>query len=237
VKVDVLAVGAHPDDVELGIGGLLHKLSHHGYLVGILDLTQGELGTRGTVEEREAEAANAARILGAAWRENASLPDGQLANTPLYRHQVIPFIRLAKPRLLLAPMSEDRHPDHSAAHEIVRDANFYAGLTRINTSQEPYRVPLVYYYRVHGVSGTPLVVVDISAHFEAKLEAIRAYGSQFYNPAYSGEPTYISTAEFWEFIKIKAAYWGHSVGVACGEPLYGDGPVGVAFPPGLGEQP
>lgn len=235
MNVDVLAVGAHPDDVELAAGGVIHKLAQRGYAVAILDLTRGELATRGTVDARRQEAEEAARVLGAAQRVNACLPDGRLANTPEQRTVIIPFIRNFRPKLILAPMDNDRHPDHGAAHVLVRDANFYAGLGKIETGQAAYRAPRMYFHRAHGESAPPEMIVDVSAHFEAKLGAIRAYRSQFHNPDYPGEQTYISTPEFWDAIRVRAAYWGRRIGVAYGEPLYAKESIGVGLPPGLEE--
>lgn len=234
MNVDVLAVGAHPDDVELGIGGLLHKLAQHGHTVGILDLTRGEMSTRGSIEERDAEARDAARILGAVRRENAGLPDGAVANTHEQQMRTIFFIRAHRPRILIALMDDDRHPDHRAAHALVRDAAYFSGLARIDTGQEPYRPLITYFYHPYYEDrAAPALVVDISDHFEAKTEALRAHKSQFHNPDYPGEPTFISSPEFWESIRTRAAYWGGLVHVKYGEPLYAPGPIGVVLPPGL----
>lgn len=234
MTADVLAVGAHPDDVELGVGGLIHKLTSCSLSVAIVDLTEGEMSTRGSVEERRQEAARAAEILGAAYRENVGLPDGQLANTTGQQRRLIPFIRRYRPKLILGPMNDDRHPDHTAAHRLVRDANFFAGLARIETGQEPHRTPSVYFYHpYHNGAALPALVVDVSDHFEAKLEALRTYRSQFYNPDYHAPETHISSEAFWKYIHTRAAYWGNRVGAAFGEPLYADGPVGVRLPPGL----
>lgn len=234
MSVDVLAIGAHPDDVELGLGGIIHKLTHAGQSVAILDLSKGELATRGSVEERQVEAAASAKILGANKRVNAGLPDGRIGNTHEQQRSVIPFIREFRPSVILAPMSDDRHPDHGAAHFLVRDANFFAGLRKVDTGQEPFRASRLYYYRVHAQSETPQLVVNVTDHFEFKLEAIRAYASQFHNPEYAGETTYISTPEFWESIRVKAAYWGSQIGAQYGEPLHADSPLGVETLPGLG---
>jgi len=234
VTVDVLAISPHPDDVEIGVGGLLHKLARRAHAVAILDLTGGELASRGTVDERRAEAAEAARILRAATRESAGLADGHIANTPAQRLEVIPFIRALRPRVILAPRP-DRHPDHGAAGDLVRDANFFAGVAAVDTGQEPYRAPIVYFYTVHGDPEPPSLVVDISEDFEEKLAALRAYRSQFHNPGYEGAPTYVSSPAFWDAIQTRAAYWGSCIRARYGEPLYSEGPVGVAFPPGLGD--
>ncbi len=231
--VDVLAVGAHPDDVELGVGGLLHKLTRLGYRVGILDLTRGEMGTRGSVEERAAEGQNAARLLGAVRRENAGLPDAALANTHEFQLRTIPFIRSFRPRMLLATKDRDRHPDHCAAHHLVRDSAYLAGLARIDTGQEPHRPPVTYYYHPYLEDGAPALIVDISEDFDAKLDALRAHASQFFNPSYGAASTYISSETFWESIRTRAAYWGSHIGVRYGEALYAEGAIGVDLPPGL----
>ncbi len=233
MNVDVLAVGAHPDDVELGVGGLLHKLTQRGLNVAILDLTRGEMSSRGTVEERASEAARGAAILGVAQRENAELPDGGVANTREQQSRVIPFIRRFRPRVLLATMDSDRHPDHRAAHALVRDAAYFSGLKRIETDAEPYRPLVIYYYHPYFEDGTPPLIVDISEHFEVKLEALRAHASQFFNPSYEGAPTFISTSSFWESIRTRAAYWGTRINSAYGEALYAPGPVALDIPPGL----
>lgn len=233
MTVDVLAVGPHPDDVELGVGGLLCKLAASGYTTAILDLTRGELATRGSVQTRAEEAAEAARILGVADRSNAELPDGGIANTPEQRNKVIRFIRLYRPKALLASMDDDRHPDHDAAHRLVRDANYLAGLSRIRTDHDAYRASLVYCYRVYGDPTMPQLVIDISEHFDTKIKALEAYASQFRSSGDSGEETYVSSEAFWQGIRQRAEYWGNRIGTAFGEPLYTAGPIGAAFPPGL----
>ena len=238
MTVDVLAVGAHPDDVELGIGGLVHKLAQGGFSVGILDLTRGEMSSRGTVEERDREAAKAAEILGVATRENVGLPDGAVTNTAEQQRRLIPFLRAFRPRVLLAPMNADRHPDHRAAHALVRDADYFAGLHRIETDRPPHRVPNVYYYYPHFEDvAVPQFIVDVSAHFDAKLAALEAHASQFFNADYEGEETYTSSEAFWGSIRTRAAYWGHRINAAYGEPLFAERPVAVAFPPGLEQTP
>ncbi len=227
MTVDVLAVGAHPDDVELGVGGLIHKLTQRGHSVAILDLTRGEMSSRGTVEERAKEAAAAAKILGLAERCNAGLPDGGVANTHEQQLEVIPFVRRFRPKVLLATMDHDRHPDHRAAHHLVRDAAYFSGLSRIVTGEPPYRPPATYYFHPYQEHDMPGMIVDISDHFEVKLEALRAHASQFFNPAYDGPATHISSQAFWDSIRTRAAYWGSRIGVEYGEALYTDGPAGI----------
>lgn len=234
MTVDILAVGAHPDDVELGAGGTICKLVKRDFTVAILDLTRGELGTRGTPSERATEASAAARILGATERENVGFPDGALANTRNQRQRVISFLRRLRPTLLLVPMAPDRHPDHMAAHDLVRDANYFAGLRRIETGQEPHRAPFIYYYYPYeGPAPQASFVVDVSDTFKTKLKALRAHESQFHNPSYKGEDTWISSKEFWDGISARAAVWGARIGAKFGEPFYSDGPIPVELLPGL----
>ena len=203
--------------------------------MGILDLTRGETGTRGTPEERAAEAANAAAILGLAARANAGLPDGGVANDDAQRRVVIGLLRRFRPRVLLTLMAPDRHPDHAAAHALVRDANFLAGLARIDTGSPAHRTPHVLYFHPYtDFAGTPAFVADITGHLDAKLAALRAHVSQFHNPSYPGPATHISSALFWDGITARARYWGARIGVEHGEPLHADGPVPLDTLPGLG---
>lgn len=236
MSADVLAIGAHPDDADLGVGGLLRSIADAGRRTAILDLTQGEMGSRGTVEERQTEAAESARILGVAERRNAMLPDGGVANTPACRDAVIRVIRDLAPRVIFAPMAPDRHPDHVAAHDLVRDANFFAGVHGVDTGQAPHRAAAVYYYHAYQeIDQMPTHVADISAAFGRKMEALRAFRSQFYNPDYPGPETHIASKHFWDNIAMRAAYWGGRIGVSHGEPLYGRMPVALKLPPELEE--
>lgn len=232
-QVDILAIGAHPDDVEVGVGGMLHKFARAGSRTGILDLTRGEMGTRGTVEERAVEATEAAEILGAAHRANAALPDGGLADTQEQRHALVPFIRAFAPRIILAPFDADRHPDHEAAHHLARNANYLAGLARIDTEQTPHRAPQIYYYRVYGDSTPPQMVINIGEEFETKMKALSAYRSQFHNPEYAGSPTYVSSEGFWKSIQTRAECWGQRIGVAHAETLYALEPITLDALPGI----
>lgn len=235
MSVDVLAIGAHPDDVEAGAGGIVITLAHQGYRVAVLDLSRGELASRGSVAERDEETRQAARILGVAERLNAGLPDGGIANTPEQRAVVVRHIRHFQPRIILAPMNSDRHPDHNAAHDLVHDANFLAGLTQFDAPPPPNRADIVYGYRVHGASAVPEIVIDISEAFEQKMEAMAAYRSQFHNPDYDGPSTYVASKEFWDSVRARASYWGHRIGVEYGEPLFAPLPIGLTKPPGLKE--
>lgn len=232
---DVLAIGAHSDDVELGVGATLLKLVDRGFSVAVLDLTRGEAASRGTVSERAQEAGAAAELLQVAVRENAGLPDGAVANTPEQRLAVIPFIRALRPRVILAHWDEDRHPDHNAAHGLVLDANFEAGVASVEAEGKPYRAPVVYGYHPYTEDRRPpQLVVDISEYFERKMEVLRCYRSQLHNPDYEGEETLASSGAFWEGIRTRAAYWGGRIGVLYGEALFAEGPLGVDILPGLG---
>ncbi|HOJ33797.1 MAG TPA: bacillithiol biosynthesis deacetylase BshB1 [Candidatus Hydrogenedentes bacterium] len=233
MNADILVVGAHPDDIEIGIGGAVCKFCRAGYRVVLLDLTRGESGTRGSVEERAREAARAADILGVCVRENAGLPDGGLANIPEQRKVVAEYIRKYTPRIILAPMNQDRHPDHNAAHELVRDANHLAGVGGLESEYPRFRSKWVYYYRVYVDADTPHLVIDISNEFETKMEALRAYQSQFYNPNYVGQTTYISTPEFWEAIRARAVLLGARIQAKYAEGIFVGEPVAVTLLPGL----
>ncbi len=232
-NVDILAIGAHPDDVEVGVGGMLHKFAKCGLKTGILDFTRGEMSTRGTVEERAAEAAEAASILGATHRANAGLPDGGLADSTDQRHTLVPYLRAFAPRIIIAPFEADRHPDHEAAHHLTRNANYLSGLARIDTGQPPHRAPHVYYYRVYGDSTPPQVIVNMSEEFEVKMNALQAHRSQFHNPEYAGAPTYVSSEGFWNSIRTRAEYWGQRIGASHAETLYCLEPLALDALPGM----
>lgn len=234
MTVDVLAIGAHPDDADLGVGGLLCKLANAGRRTAILDLTEGELGSRGTVAERHQEAGEAARQLGVAVRRNAQLPDGGLCDNEEQRLAVIRAIRELRPKVLLAPLRPDRHPDHEAAHDLVRSAHFFAGVHGIDTGHTPHRADAVYAYRAYMEGDQlPTHVVDISNEFDQKRAGLRAFRSQFHNPDYQGPDTLIASEQFWEAIETRAAFWGHKIGVRYGEPLYGTLPIAMHLPPEL----
>jgi bacillithiol biosynthesis deacetylase BshB1 len=234
MSVDVLAIGAHPDDADLGLGGTLLLLAAQGFSTAILDLTQGEAASRGTPEERLREADKAARVLQVRERYNAELPDGGLANTPEQRMRIVPFIRALRPSIILNHHPTDRHPDHAVAHDLVRDANFFAGVASIETDEEPYRAPHIYLYHPYQDSNdAPAFVMDISDFLERKLRALQSYKSQLHNPNYAGPETYVSSPEFWEFLSTRAAYWGNRVGVAYGEPIYASAPFALDYLPGL----
>ena len=221
IKVDFLAIGAHPDDVELGCGGTIAKLINDGKTVAIVDLTQGELGTRGTNLTRAEEAANASKILGISARENLKLKDGFLNNTEEYQMEVVKMIRKYQPEIVLANAIDDRHPDHAKAAKLVSDACFLAGLIKIDTNlngetQKAWRPKQIFNY-IQWKNVTPDFVIDISDFMEKKIEACLAYKTQFYDPNSKEPMTPIATKEFLESLTYRAQDLGRLSGVAFAE--------------------
>jgi bacillithiol biosynthesis deacetylase BshB1 len=222
MKLDILVMASHPDDVELGCGGTIARHIAEGYKVGIVDFTRGELGTRGTPEIRLQEAAEAARILGVSVRENLGLKDGFFQNDPESQMKVIQSIRKFKPTIVLANAVYDRHVDHGKGASLAYDASFLSGLSKIKTSddegndQEAWRPDVVYHY-IQSYSIQPDFVVDISEHWETKMKAIRAFRSQFHNPGSNEPETYISNPAFMKMLESRAQELGHSIGVPYGE--------------------
>ena len=221
MKLDLLAFGAHPDDVELSCAGTIIKHVALGKKAGIVDLTRGELGTRGTPEIRDAEAAAATKVMGVHARENLEMRDGFFKNDEEHQLKVIMMIRKYQPEIILANATEDRHPDHGRGAALVDEAWFLSGLKKIETrvdgkSQEPWRSKVIYNY-VQDRWLDPDVLIDISGHWEKRMEAIMCFRSQFYD-ANSKEPeTYISTPEFLESLKSRAHTLGRMIGVMYAE--------------------
>lgn len=220
-KLHLLAIAAHPDDVELGCAGTLIKHARKGQAVGVLDLTRGELGTRGTPELRIQEAEAAARVMGLAVRENAGMRDGFFVNDEAHRLQLIRYIRRWRPELVIANALEDRHPDHGKGGRLIADACFLAGLRKIDTEedgvpQEAWR-PKRVFHLIQDRPLEPTFIVDISDAFEAKKEALACYRSQFHDPASTEPPTYISTQNFLQQIEYRDSLQGKRIGVAYGE--------------------
>ena len=219
-SIDLLAIAAHRDDVELICGGTLAKAAAAGYKTGILDLTAGELGTRGTAEIRAAEAERAAAMLGAAVRENLRLPDGGIINDPPTRELLARAIRRFQPRVVIAPALEGRHPDHRVTAQLVRDACFVAGLAKLAPDipkHRPLKILHCLTYRQDFVR--PSFVVDISEVFEQKLEAIRCYSSQFEGVTQAGE-VYPNGEPLEDIVRHYAAYYGALIRKRYGEPFY-----------------
>ncbi|HNW59497.1 MAG TPA: bacillithiol biosynthesis deacetylase BshB1 [bacterium] len=232
-SLDILAFGAHPDDVELMAGGTIIKLVQLGYRVGMISLTAGEMGTRGTPEIRRSEFTAAAGIIGLAMHEMLDIPDGGVAENEENKLKVIRAIRTWRPALVFAPYWETRHPDHAHCSHLVREAGFFAGLKKIETGQPQFRPQRLVYYCEH-YHFTPSFVVDVSETFERRLEAIRAYKSQVFNPEAaeegSEEKTHISSPEYFRSISARAEYWGGRIGVRYGEPFLVREVIGVRDP-------
>ena len=224
MKVDILAIGVHPDDVELSASGTLLLHAAQGYRFGLLDLTKGELGSRGTPALRTREAQNAAAILGAAFREQLDLEDGFFDHSKENLLKIIRPIRQYQPEIVLCNALDDRHPDHGRAAKLVADACFYAGLAKIGTRdqsqqiQEKWRPKFVYHY-VQDKQLTPDFIVDITPYFETKMKAIQAFSSQFYSPGgkKEGPSTPISGEDFLAFMEAKARVFGRPAQVQYAE--------------------
>lgn len=221
MKLDILAIGAHPDDVELGCGATLAKEINNGKKVGILDLTRGELGTRGTPEIREKEAKNAAEILGAKFRQNLEFSDGFIVNNAASQLEVIKIIRKYRPDIVLCNAIEDRHVDHGKASKLASDACFLSGLEKIDTilngnNQKPWRPKHVYHY-IQWKNIEPDFVVDVSDFLGKKLEAVFAFGSQFHRKDADEPETPISSTNFRDSITYRAQDLGRLIGVEYAE--------------------
>lgn len=231
MKLDILAFGVHPDDVELGCSGTLLAAMAEGKKVGIIDLTRGELGTRGTPETRKEEAAKAAAILGIGVRENLGLADGFFQQDEASLRKVIGVIRKYQPEIILANAIEDRHPDHGRSAKLVADATFLAGLRKIVTSdggaeQEPWKPSYVLHY-IQDRFIEPSFVIDITAHMDKKLESVLAYSTQFYNPSLDEPQTYISSPQFLETVKSRALMLGKRIGVGFAEGFCSEKTIGL----------
>jgi len=232
MKLDILAIGAHPDDVELSCGGTLAKCVQLGYKAGIVDLTQGESGTRGNKNIRAREAAAAAKILGVHVRENLRLPDGRFEVNESNRMKLITIIRKYRPTFLLIPHSSERHPDHVHAHHLAKEAWFYSGLAKLATRsgrilQEPWR-PKNYFHFMQKYEFAPSFIVDVTGVYERRMSAIRAHKSQFFNPESIEPETLLSQKSFLDFIETRAKYYGSEIGVRYGEPFYSVEAVGTS---------
>ena len=235
--LDVLAIAAHPDDVELSVGGTMCLLARQGYRTGIVDLTRGELGTRGTPEMRAEEAAEASRIMQIQTRSNLGMPDGNIENTLENRLKLIREIRLHRPQIILMNPLVCRHPDHGAAARLTIDCLFYAGLKKMETQDEagrllePWRPSHALHY-VQSAEFEPSLIVDVSEVWQERMETLWAFKSQFHNPnnpsSAQGPQTFISNPGFLDWIESRAKAYGYRIGAKYGEPLlYHQGPFGV----------
>lgn len=222
LKLDILVLPVHPDDAELGCAGTVLKEIALGKKVGIVDLTRGELGTRGSAEIRDREAAESAKILGLTTRDNLSLPDGFFENKKEHQLKVIETIRRFKPEIVITNAYHDRHPDHGRASDLVEDASFLSGLRKIDTwydgkKQQEWRPNLVLHF-IQDNYIKPDILVDVTSYWDKKIKSIHAFGSQFYNPDWENEPqTYISSPDFIQVIEARAREFGKSIGVKYAE--------------------
>ena len=231
MKLDILAIGVHPDDIELGCGGTILKHIAVGKKVGVLDLTHGELGSRGSGELRLVEAENSAKILGLSARENLGFADGFFRNTKENQIEIIKILRKYQPDVVLCNAPKDRHPDHGRASEMVSEACFYSGLVRIETeldgtSQSLWRPKSVYHY-IQDRFLKPDFVVDVSDFVDQKIEAIMAFSSQFYNPASELPETPISSKKFMDFIKARMANFARDISTDYAEGFTVDRTIGI----------
>jgi bacillithiol biosynthesis deacetylase BshB1 len=232
MKLDILAIGVHPDDVELGCSGTLIKEIKRGKKVGVVDLTEGELGTRGTAETRYAEADAAAKIIGLEVRENAKMRDGFFKNDEAHQLQLIQIIRKYQPEIIFANVLEDRHPDHGRAGNLVYDACFLSGLLKIETTgddgkpQEKWRPKYLFHY-IQDRFYEPDFIIDISDVWEQRLQSIKAYSTQFFNADLDEPQTYISSPEFLESITSRARLLGKRIGVQFAEGFLSKKSIGL----------
>jgi bacillithiol biosynthesis deacetylase BshB1 len=216
MAVDLLVFGPHPDDIEIGLGGTVVKHTAAGHQVGLCDLTAAELSTNGTVARRRAEAAAAAQLLGAAWRENLGWPDGGIAATPELIRSAVDLLRKHQPRTIAIPYWHDRHPDHVAASHVLRAAAFKSGLARYETDAPPWRPEWVCYYFIND-GATPSFVVDVSDHYERKRQALACYASQFAPRDADAVATRLTASTFPQLIESRDAQFGALAGVAFAE--------------------
>src|SRR5688572_2995966 len=232
MKLDLLAFAAHPDDVELSCAGTLIKHSDAGYKTGVIDLTKGELGTRGNAELRAQEAANAAKIMGLSVRENLDMPDGFFEVNEPNKMAVVRMIRKYRPEIIIVNAIYDRHPDHGRASKIVSDAWFLSGLIKVITTvdgkeQDAWRPKAVYHY-IQDRMMKPDFIVDISEVMDKRSAAIHAFSSQFYNPSSTEPETAISSKQFLESLTGRALEMGRTIGTAFGEGFVAERTPGVS---------
>lgn len=228
MKLDVLAIGAHPDDVELACGGTLAKLAEEGRAIGILHLSRGEAASRGTPEEREREATKAAEALGVQIVDFLSCGDGSLRTGVEEEDAVIAKIREWSPRLILGPAASDRHPDHGRAHQLVEASAFYAGLASRSTG-EPHRPAALFSYMQHDPF-EPSFLVDVTATWDRKIEALREYRSQLYQDDRDdeGTPTKVASREYWRAVEGRARHFGQLISCEFAEPFWSRLPLAVS---------
>jgi bacillithiol biosynthesis deacetylase BshB1 len=219
--VDLLVFGPHPDDIEIGFAGAVAMHASQGYRVGLCDLTRGELGSNGTVEQRAAEAEAARAVLGAAWRVNLGWPDGGITGSDAQVADVVRLVRSARPRALALPYWDDRHPDHRGSSWVLTDAAFKAGLRRfaLEGAGEPWRADWICYYFINDAI-EPSFALDVSAHYELKRRALACYGSQFAPRDPDAVPTRLTASSFMQMIESRDALLGARTGVAFAEGVH-----------------
>ena len=232
MKLDIIAFAAHPDDVELSCSGTLLKLAAQGKKTGIIDLTRGELGSRGTPAVRVREAEKAGKILGLSARENLEFRDGFFLNDEAHQLRVVQAIRKYQPEIVLANATEDRHNDHGRGSRLVREAAFLSGLKMIRTldengKQQAHWRPKRLFFYIQDHLMIPDFVVDITPYFESKIFSIKAFESQFYDPDSTEPATYISSPDFLDFIEARAREMGHLIGATFGEGFVSETPLKV----------
>ena len=216
MPLDLLAFGPHPDDIEIGIGGIVARHASLGLTVGLCDLTAGEMASNGTPEERLAEAERARGVLGAAWRDNLRWPDRRIGTDPKHLQQAVEFIRRHQPRTIAVPYWSDRHPDHRIASELLTDAVFNAGLRRYPAEGDAWKADWICYYFINDAA-TPSFVVDVSGHYEAKRAALDCYKSQFERTSHETSDTRLNTPLFRQLIESRDAQLGALAGVRWAE--------------------
>jgi bacillithiol biosynthesis deacetylase BshB1 len=231
MAVDVLLIGAHPDDVEWGAGGIALLLRNEGVSFGILDLTDGEMGSRGTTEERKVEAVRAAESMGASARETLHLRDCGLVDAPEYRRRIASVIRRYRPKIVLAPLWEDRHPDHAAAGLLVRNSQLYCTLAKLEDANPPHKPSAFLFYALHQFS-QPSFVVDTTDVFPAKLDLLRTHRSQFAKTAEEFGVLAHGVSDYLFGLESRDRYFGSLIGARFGEALVADRPVRLA---GIGD--
>ncbi len=224
MNLDTLVFAAHPDDAELGMGGTIAKFTKSNYRVGLLDLTQGEMGTRGNSDLRKQEATEAARILNVSVRENLLIPDGDIQVKDVNVNKIVMLIRKHLPKVIFAPYFNDRHPDHVDACKLIKKAFFVSGLNKYETSegdkqQEAYRPAKLYYY-MQTYTFKPSFIIDVTDSFDDKMKSVKAFSTQFYNPDSNEPDTFISQPEFIEYVVARAKHYGFQIGKKYGEPFY-----------------
>jgi len=219
MKIDILAFGAHPDDVELFAGGTMLKMATLGHTTGVVDMTKGELGTRGTVARRKIEARKAAKVLGLNMRENLGLPDGNVQVTPSARLKVIRVLRKYRPLIVLTHYWDDNHPDHAHTSRLVTEAVHHSGLAKIDTGQDRYRPKNLLYFKLptHVMPG---FIVDVSDYEQQRLSAIQSYGSQLFDPSSREPSTKLSHPDFLTRIECIHSFYGTLIGKKKGEAFY-----------------